>query len=79
MRVNDKVTGLLPQFIKDLNRLQPEYSHGDRIWRFPMRTGTKPKDWAMAHVTHYQDIYYFSWTRTLWEPTDMSLSHSERV
>jgi hypothetical protein len=62
MRVNDKVTGLLPQFIKDLNRLQPEYSHGDRIWRFPMRTGTKPKDWAMAHVTHYQDIYYFSWT-----------------
>ncbi len=57
-----KILRLLPQFIKDLNRLQPEYSHSDRIWRIPMRTGARPKDWAMTHITHYQDTYYFSWT-----------------
>lgn len=62
MRVNDEVIGLLPQFIQNLNRLQPEYSHGDRIWQLPMRTGATPKGWAMTHVTHYQDSYYFSWT-----------------
>jgi hypothetical protein len=45
----DEITKLLPQFVKDLNRLQPEYSSADRIWRLPMRTGDKPKDWAMAH------------------------------
>jgi hypothetical protein len=62
MRVNDEAIGLLPQFIKNLNRLQPEYSHGDRIWQLPMRTGARPKDWAMTHATHYRDSYYFSWT-----------------
>src|SRR5262245_32083276 len=60
--MNEEITRLLSQFIKDLNRLQPEYSSADRIWRLPMRTGRKAKDWAMLHVTHYQDIYYFSWT-----------------
>jgi hypothetical protein len=53
---------LLPQFIKDLNRLQPEYSSADRIWRLPTRTGNKPKDWTMVHVTHYKESYYLSWT-----------------
>jgi hypothetical protein len=62
IRVNDKVIRLLPWFIQNLNRLQPQYSHGDRIWQLPMRTGAKPKDWAMTHVTHYQGNYYFSWT-----------------
>jgi hypothetical protein len=60
--MNEEAIGLLPRFIKDLNRLQPEYSPGDRIWRLPMRTGAKPNDWAMTHVTHYQDSYYFAWT-----------------
>jgi hypothetical protein len=53
---------LLPQFIKDLNRLQPEYSSADRIWRLPTRTGNRPKDWEMIHVTHYKETYYLSWT-----------------
>lgn len=56
------VTELLPQLIKDLNRLQPEYSSADRIWRLPIRTGDKPKDWAMMHATRYKDTYYLSWT-----------------
>jgi hypothetical protein len=56
------VTKLLPQFIKDLNRLQPEYSSADRIWRFPMRTGDKPNDWALIDARHYKETYYLSWT-----------------
>jgi hypothetical protein len=40
-------TQLFPQFIKDLNRLQPEYSYADRIWQLPLRTGDKPKDWTI--------------------------------
>jgi hypothetical protein len=59
----DDVIQLLPRFIEDLNRLQPEYSYADRIWQLPMRTGEKPKNWAMVFVTHYQDTYYFSWTK----------------
>lgn len=58
----DEITKLLPQFVKDLNRLQPDYSSADRIWRLPMRTGDKPKDWAMTHVAHYKETYYLSWT-----------------
>jgi hypothetical protein len=56
------VTELLPQLIKDLNRLQPEYSSADRIWRLPIRTGDKPKDWAMLHARRYKETYYLSWT-----------------
>jgi hypothetical protein len=57
-----EITKLLPQFIKDLGRLQPEYSSADRIWRLPMRVGDKPKDWVMTHVSHYKETYHFSWT-----------------
>ena len=53
---------LLRQFIKDLNRLQPEYASADRIWRLPTRIGSKPKDWATIHARHYKETYYLSWT-----------------
>jgi hypothetical protein len=53
---------LLPQFIKDLNRLQPEYASADRIWRLPTRIGSKPTDWATIHARHYEETYYLSWT-----------------
>ena len=56
------LTKLLPQFIKNLNRLQPEYSCADRIWRLPMRTGDKRKDWVMTQVTHFKETYHLSWT-----------------
>src|SRR5579863_4488972 len=56
------VTELLPQLIKDLNRLQPEYSSADRIWQLPVRTGDRPTDWAMMQATHYKETYYLSWT-----------------
>ena len=59
---NTGLTKLLPQFIKDLNRLQPEYSSADRIWQLHLRTGDKPKDWTMLCVTHYQETYYVGWT-----------------
>ena len=59
---NTELTEALPQFIKDLNRLQPEYSSADRIWELHLRTGDKPKDWAMLRVTHYQETYYVGWT-----------------
>jgi hypothetical protein len=59
---NTGLTELLPQFIKDLNRLQPEYSYADRIWQLHLRTGDKPKDWVMLRVTHYQETYYLFWT-----------------
>ena len=59
---NTGLTKLLPQFIKDLNRLQPEYASADRIWQLYVRTGGKPKDWAMLRVTHYQETYYVAWT-----------------
>ena len=65
MSTTEKNTGvktLLPQFIKDLNQLQPEYSSADRIWQLHLRTGHKPKDWVMLRVTHYQETYYLSWT-----------------
>lgn len=65
MSTKEKNTGvktLLPEFIKDLDRLQPEYSYADRIWQLHLRTGHKPKDWVMLRVTHYQETYYLSWT-----------------
>ena len=57
-------TQLFPQFIKDLNRLQPEYSYADRIWQLPLRTGDKPKDWTILSAKHYRDVYYLSWTQS---------------
>jgi hypothetical protein len=62
------VTELLPQLIKDLNRLQPEYSSADRIWRLPICTGAKPKDWAMMHARRYKETYYLSWTLNDFSP-----------
>jgi len=59
---NAGVIKLLPQFIKDLNRLQPEYSGADRTWQLPLRTGDKPKDWVMLRATQYQKTYFLSWT-----------------
>jgi hypothetical protein len=53
---------LLPRFINDLNRLLPEYSCADRLWRVPVRTGGRSRDWALLRATHYQQTYYISWT-----------------
>jgi hypothetical protein len=59
---SNEVFELLPQFIKALNRIQPEYSSADRIWQLPLRTGDKPTDWVMLRVAHYQETYYLSCT-----------------
>jgi hypothetical protein len=59
---SSEVIELLPQFIKALNQVQPEYSSADRIWQLPLRTGDKPTDWVMLRVAHYQETYYLSWT-----------------
>ena len=60
--MNDEIVGLFPQFINDINLIQPEFSNSDRVWRFPMRFGPNPKDWTMVHVTHYEDTYYCYWS-----------------
>ena len=60
--MNDEIVGLFPQFINDINLIQPEFSSSDRIWRFPMRFGLNLKDWSMVHVTLYGDTYYCSWS-----------------
>ena len=60
--MSDEIDRLFPQFINDLNLLQPEYNLSDRVWRFPMRFGPNPNDWTMVHVTLYEDTYYFYWT-----------------
>jgi hypothetical protein len=58
----DEIVRLFPQFIKDINRIQPKYSLSDRVWQLPMRFGPGPKDWTMVHVTRYENTYYCYWT-----------------
>ncbi|HIJ57391.1 MAG TPA: hypothetical protein HPQ03_14895 [Deltaproteobacteria bacterium] len=71
--MNDEIVGLFPQFINDINLIQPEFSNSDRVWRFPMRFGPNPKDWTMVHVTYYEDTYYCYWSE--W---DLSLELSAK-
>jgi len=59
----DKIVGLFPQFIKDINLIQPKYNFSDRVWSLPMRFGPSPNDWTMVHVTLYEDTYYCYWTQ----------------
>ena len=60
--MSDEIDRLFPQFINDINLIQPEYNFSDRIWRFPIRFGSNPKDWTMVHVTLYENTYYCYWT-----------------
>jgi len=30
--MSDKIAGLFPQFINDINLIQPEYNFSDRVW-----------------------------------------------
>ena len=60
--MSDEIVRLFPQFINDINLIQPEYNFSDRVWRFPMRFGSNPKDWTMVHVTLYENTYYCYWT-----------------
>ena len=71
--MSDEIDRLFPQFIKDINLIQPDYSLSDRVWQFPMRFGSNSKDWTMVHVTLYEDTYYCYWTE--W---DLSLELSMR-
>jgi len=60
--MSDEIVRRFPQFINDINLIQPEYNLSDRVWRFPVRFGPNPKDWTMIHVTLYESIYYCHWT-----------------
>ncbi len=60
--MSDKIVGLFPQFINDINLIQPEYSFSDRVWLLPMRFGPNPNDWTMVNVTLYENTYYCYWT-----------------
>ena len=60
--MSDEIVRLFPQFINDINLIQPEYNLSDRVWRFPVRFGLNPKDWTMVHVTLYENTYYCYWT-----------------
>jgi hypothetical protein len=71
--MSDEIFRLLPQFIKDINLTQPEYNFSDRVWQFPMRFGSNPKDWTMVHVTLYEKTYYCYWSE--W---DLSLELSTK-
>lgn len=59
--MSDEVVGLLPQFIRDINLVQPEYNLSDWVWQFPIRFGPNPKDWTMVQVTLYESTYYCYW------------------
>ncbi|MBT8365561.1 MAG: hypothetical protein KJP23_12730, partial [Deltaproteobacteria bacterium] len=65
--MSDKIVRLLPQFIYDINLIQPEFSFSDRVWQFALRIGPEPKDWTMVHVTLYENTYYCHWTE--WDLT----------
>jgi len=60
--MSDDIVCLFPQFINDINLIQPEYNFSDRVWRFPVQFGPKPNDWTMIHVTLYENTYYCYWT-----------------
>ena len=53
----DKIIRLFPQFVKDINRIQPKYSLSDQIWQLPMRFGPGPNDCTVVHVTLYEEIW----------------------
>ncbi len=59
--MSDEIVRLFPQFINDINLIQPEYSLSDRIWQFPMRFGPNQKDWTMFQATLYESTYYCYW------------------
>lgn len=71
--MRDDIVEFLPQFIDDINSLQPEFNFRDLVWRFPARFGINPKDWTMVHVTLYENTYYCYWTE--W---DLSLEVSTK-
>jgi hypothetical protein len=71
--MSDEIVRLFPQFITDINQIQPEYDFSDLIWRLPMRYGPNPKDWTMVHVTLYENTYYCYWSE--W---DLSLELSTK-
>jgi hypothetical protein len=60
--MSDEIVRLFPQFINDINLIQPEYNLSDRVWQFPMRFGPNQKDWTMVQVTLYENTYYCYWT-----------------
>ncbi len=60
--MSDEIVRLFPQFVNDINQIQPEYELSDSIWRLPMRFGPSPKDWTMGHVTLYENTYYCYWS-----------------
>ena len=59
--MSDEFIRLLPRFVKDLNRIQPEYNLSDLVWQFPMQFGSGPNDWTMLQVTLYENTYYCYW------------------
>jgi len=56
--MSEEIATLFPQFVRDINRIQPEFSSSDRMWQFPMQFGPNLKDWTMLHVTLYNHTYY---------------------
>ncbi len=60
--MSDEIDRLFPQFINDINLIQPEYNLSDRVWQFPMRFGPNLKDWTMVQATLYENTYYCYWT-----------------